>query len=220
MGFTSAWLITSHDDDFIRDLEPRMRELIDTARALPASRAGWERWAAEPLPDWRSWYRNGGGGDQAVREQADRVRERAESFFGLTSAGQFDELYDGRGPDDDFSVMTDVWGRHDEQVRPFAAVHSKEYPVAALFHALGSRRAALIPGWLGTFLLSAEQVRESLPRIEAAFSFSDEERALAEEQIWLDEDPGQEGVLDGPPRCWRQAAAHGLGLCGVYVHIY
>ncbi|QHC21726.1 hypothetical protein [Streptomyces sp. GS7] len=222
MGITSAWGISPHDDSVISALEPRMRPLIESVRALPESRERWQRWAAEPLPDWRGWYGRGGGAGRAAMPERERERIDAliDSFHDLTRAGPFDEFYDGRDDDDDFSILNDVWSDDFGELVPFLAVHSKDYAVPALFHAIGSRRAALIPGWIGNFVLSAEQVRQSLPQIEAAFSFTAKQRAAAEDQLWLDERPGEESVLDGPLRCWREAAAHGLGLCGAAVHVW
>ncbi|WP_189308035.1 hypothetical protein [Streptomyces albospinus] len=222
MGITSVWGISPHDGSVISALEPRMRPLIESVRALPESREAWQRWAVEPLPDWRSWY---GRGDDAGRgalpeRERERIDALIESFHGLTRAGPFDELYDGRCEGDDFSILADVWSDDFGQLVPFLAVHSKDYAVPALFHAIGSERAALIPGWTGNFVLSAAQVRQSLPQIEAVFSFTAEQRAAAEDQLWLDVRPGEESVLDGPLRCWREAAAHGLGLCGAAVHVW
>ncbi|MET7477152.1 hypothetical protein ABZT17_22660 [Streptomyces sp. NPDC005648] len=52
------------------------------------------------------------------------------------------------------------------------SVQSKEWAVAALFHAIGPVRAALLPGWCGNFLLSSAEVRATLPDVERAQSVS------------------------------------------------
>jgi hypothetical protein len=103
--------------------------------------------------------------------------------------------------------------------RPYFGVYTEDYAVAALFHALGPDRAALLPGWCGDFLLTSAEVRASLPQVEAAFAFTEQERAAAEAAVWLD-DRDDEPVLAGPLRCWRDAAAAGLGLCGAAIHVY
>ncbi|MDI3402909.1 hypothetical protein [Streptomyces cavernicola] len=209
MGFTSAWLITAHDDAFVAELAPRMRPHIEAAAGDPEGRrrwAGWERVA--PLPHWREW-----------RERWPEIGEDVRNFEELTAAGPLDAFYDGTDLGDDFCAMDDVWCVAADEVEPFHAVRSKEYAVAALFHALGPGRAARLPGWCGNFLLDSAAVRATLAQVEEAFSFSPEERAAAEEQDWSALDDG-ESALEGPLRCWREAAAAGLGLCGLAAHVY
>lgn len=128
-----------------------------------------------------------------------------------------DEVCAG-GADPAFHVLDDVWDGQNEETA-FFSIHRKEYAVSSLFHALGPARAALLPGWCGTFLLTPEQVAESLTAVERAFALAPEDRAAAEARDWLSYDAGEESVLDGPPRVWRTAADRGLGLCGVSVHL-
>ncbi|WP_189600639.1 hypothetical protein [Streptomyces lateritius] len=117
-----------------------------------------------------------------------------------------------------FHIVDDVWqGQSLDGM--FISVHSKQYAVASLFHALGPDRAALLPGWCGNFLLTSAEVRTYLPRVEHALSFGTVERALADAQDWLHYSKGEESVLDGPLRVWRAAAQSGLGLCGVALHL-
>lgn len=54
----------------------------------------------------------------------------------------------------------------------FVATARKANPVAALCYGPGTQRSALLPGWFGDFLLSAEEVRTSLPRAEEALLLS------------------------------------------------
>ncbi|MFJ9846018.1 hypothetical protein ACIRYZ_37370 [Kitasatospora sp. NPDC101155] len=67
--------------------------------------------------------------------------------------------------------------------------------------------------------LSSAQVRQTLPRVERALTFTEDERSAADAQDWLHYSPEGECVLDGPLRVWRTAAENGSGLCGLAVHV-
>ncbi|MER7579675.1 hypothetical protein [Kitasatospora sp. NPDC097691] len=211
MGFTSIWAISSHPDPFIAELSPRLLPAMEADRSEPHARRRWERWQQAPLPDYRTWYRSSGhtaaADDAAIR-----------SFLDLTTPGRHvDDLCSGT-VDPDFSAIENVWAdRSDDNI--FTSVHSKDYAVPSFFHAIGPARAALLPGWCGNFLLTSAQVRRTLPDVERALAFTDAERAAADAQDWLHYSPREECVLDGPLRLWRTAAANGLGLCGLAVHI-
>ncbi|MDG4861936.1 hypothetical protein P8605_27725 [Streptomyces sp. T-3] len=215
MGFTTAWAITAHDDAFIAQLAPRMLPLLDADRSDPLAQERWRRWQARPLPDYRTWWGPFGHGN-------DQDAEDIASFRDLTSPGnRTDEMYDGGPGDTEFYLPDDVWQQAADTDRMFLSIHSKEYAVASLFHAIGPRRAALLPGWCGNFLLDSAQLHQALPTVEQALTFTPEERAAAEDQDWLDYyGPTEESVLDGPLRQLREAAATGLGVCGVSVHIH
>ncbi|MFE5593084.1 hypothetical protein [Streptomyces sp. NPDC056549] len=211
MGFMSAWAISSHTDDVIAGLSVHLLPAMRADRAHPEAERRWRQWQREPLPDHRTWYSGVGEGGEA-RTSA------IESFRALTAPGDHvDDVCAGR-EDPSFHVLDDVWeGQSDDSM--FLTVHRKEYAVSALFHAIGPTRAALLPGWCGTFLLTAAQVRESLPDVERALTFAPAEREAAEVRDWLDYGEGEESVLDGPLRVWSAAARARLGLCGVAVHL-
>ncbi|MFG2983504.1 hypothetical protein ACGFYQ_20020 [Streptomyces sp. NPDC048258] len=209
MGFTSAWSISGHEDSVVRELAPRVAVAIEADRACPDARRRWARWQSAPLPDHRTWWTDAAH-DDAIR-----------SFLELTSPGRHvDDLCNGSA-DPDFHLADDVWERLPEPAEMFVSVQRKDYAVAALFHAIGPRRAALLPGWCGNFLLTAAQVRRALPQVERALAFTpgERERAREQEQHWLDRPDDEESVLDGPLRAWRGAARAGLGLCGVAFHV-
>ncbi|MER7767177.1 hypothetical protein [Kitasatospora sp. NPDC096140] len=210
MGFTSIWAISSHPDAFIADLAPLLLPAMEADRSEPHVQRRWERWQQAPLPDHRTWY--GSSGHPAADDAAVR------SFLDLTVPGRHvDDLCSGT-VDPDFSAIENVWtDRADENI--FVSVNSKDYAVQSFFHAIGPARATLLPGWCGNFLLTSAEVRRTLPDVERALTFTDAERAAAEAQDWLHYYPGKECVLDGPLRLWRSAAASGLGLCGLAVHI-
>ncbi|MGW3205715.1 hypothetical protein [Streptomyces sp. NPDC001135] len=214
MGITSAWSITAHNDDFIRTLAPRLLPLIAAERDDPFTRERWDRWCREPLPDFRTWWNPFG---RSCRREADAL----DSFHELTaSGGHVQKMYDGLSPDDDFSLLTDVWDLVTGAEEIFLSVQSKEFALRSFLHATGPERAVLLPGWCGNFLLTSAEVRETLPAVERALGFTPEQRAAAEDQDWLDYREDEESVLDGPLRMWRQAAADARGLCGVSVTIY
>ncbi|GAA0617632.1 hypothetical protein [Streptomyces crystallinus] len=215
MGFTSAWSISAHHDAFITDaLAPRLLPLIAAERDDPLARERWDRWRREPLPDFRTWWKPFG---RSERGEVDALN----SFHELTASGErVQKMYDGLSPEDDFCLLTHVWDLVTDERDVFLSVQSKEFALRSFFHAIGPVRAALIPGWCGNFLLTSAEVRRTLPAIERALDFTPEERAAVEDQDWLDYREGEESVLDGPLRMWRQAAEGGRGLCGVAVVIY
>ncbi|MCX4986083.1 hypothetical protein [Streptomyces sp. NBC_00572] len=204
MGFTSAWAITGHTDEGIANLATQLLPAMRADRESPDAARRWQQWQRAPLPDYRIWYENHGA--------------EIDSFRALTAPGSHvDEMCSG-GTDPAFSAVYDVWEGQSEDSM-FITVHRKEYAVSSLLHALGPRRAVLLPGWCGTFLLTAAQVAEGLRHVERAFAFTPEERAAAEAQDWLDYAAGEESVLDGPLRIWRTATHRGMGLCGLSVHL-
>ncbi|MEJ8645851.1 hypothetical protein WKI68_40810 [Streptomyces sp. MS1.HAVA.3] len=160
MGFTSAWSISSHEDSVIGELAPRTAAAIEADRTCPQARRRWAAWQRASLPDHRIWWTGTAADDEAIR-----------SFQDLTRPGRHvDDLRVGTA-DPDFHDMEDIWDRQPDPAAMFVSVHRKEYPVSALFHALGPERAALLPGWCGNFLLTAAEVRRSLPQVERALGF-------------------------------------------------
>lgn len=143
MGITSAWSISAHNDDFISTLAPRLLPLIAAERDEPFARQRWDRWRREPLPDFRTWWKPFG---QSCRSEADAL----ESFLELTASGEHvQKMYDGLSPDDDFSLLTDVWDLVTGAEDIFISVQSKEFALRSFFHAIGPDRAVLLPGWCG-----------------------------------------------------------------------
>ncbi|MER7465872.1 hypothetical protein [Streptomyces sp. NPDC097981] len=207
MGFTSAWSISSHSDSVVAELAPRLAPALEADRTDPAARSRWAAWQRAPLPDHRTWYT-----DRAYDEAVD-------SFQALTRPGEHvDDLCNGIS-DPGFHVMEDLWDPEPDAADMFVSVHRKEYAVAALFHAIGPARAALLPGWCGNVLLTAAEVRLTLPDVERALTFTPAERARVTGRDWLDYGARDEHVTDGPLRVWRNAAAAGRGICTVALHV-
>ncbi|MEV7524267.1 hypothetical protein [Streptomyces sp. NPDC091371] len=210
MGIISAWSITCHEDSVIADLTPRLAPAIEADRTCPRAGRRWAAWQRAPLPDHRTWWTG------ATAEQADAIR----SFQDLTGPGSHvDDLCNGI-TDPDFHIADDIWEPEPDREEMFVSVRSKEYPVSALFHAIGPERASQLPGWCGNFLLASAEVRRALPGVERALGFGPGERERVGRRDWLEYGSGEESVLDGPLRVWRTAARAGLGLCGVAVHVY
>lgn len=208
MGFTSAWSISSHPDSVIAELAPRLAPALAADRADQAARRRWADWQRAPLPDHRTWHTDRAHG------------EAVDSFWNLTRPGDHvDDLCNGI-TDPGFHVMEDVWEPEPDPADMFVSVHRKDYAVTALFHAIGPDRAALLPGWCGNVLLTAAEVRRTLPDVERALTFAPGERSLVAERDWLDYGPRDEPVTDGPLRVWRAAAAAERGLCAVSLHVY
>src|SRR6478609_6236294 len=97
-------------------------------------------------------------------------------------------------------------------------------PVAALHYALGAAAAALLPGWFGDFLLTADEVRAALPDAVRALDLDGERRDRVLDRItaWTtcaSDDPDDPDaryfaageLLDGPLRVLRHAADAGMG---------
>ncbi|MET9881965.1 hypothetical protein ABZZ20_02190 [Streptomyces sp. NPDC006430] len=208
MGITSVWSISSHRDHVIAHLAPRLAPALEADRTDPAARRRWAAWRRAPLPDHRTWYADTSHGGAI------------DAFWSLTRPGEHvDDVCNGI-TDPGFHVMENIWEPEPDRADMFVSVHSKDYAVAALFHAIGPDRAALLPGWCGNVLLSATEVRRTLPDVERALTFTPGERARVAERDWLDYGARDERVIDGPLRVWRTAAASGRGLCAVALHVY
>ncbi|WP_405795883.1 hypothetical protein [Streptomyces sp. NBC_01506] len=97
-------------------------------------------------------------------------------------------------------------------------------PATALHHGLGAQESAQLPGWFGDFLLTADEVRAVLPGAESVLAVAGPRRmeVVARIDAWVyamtDAPEGEfdaAGLLAGPLRVLRHAAAHGLGVVAV-----
>lgn len=97
-------------------------------------------------------------------------------------------------------------------------------PATALHHGLGAEASARLPGWFGDFLLTADEVRVVLPDAESVLAVSGPRRTevLARIEAWAYGMTGAAegefdaaGLLAGPLRVLRYAAAHGRGVVAV-----
>ncbi len=99
---------------------------------------------------------------------------------------------------------------------PYAAVSARNrYPVLGVAHGLGPERMAALPGWFGDVVLTPEELRASLPAVEAVFDLDGAARAAAEEravEVLRSDCPGD--LFDVAVPVWRAAAAAGHGLIG------
>ncbi|MFD3481549.1 hypothetical protein [Streptomyces sp. NPDC058665] len=97
-------------------------------------------------------------------------------------------------------------------------------PATALHHGLGTEASSQLPGWFGDFLLAAEEVRGALPGAESVLAVTGPRRTevLARVEAWaygmtgaVEGEFDAAGLLAGPLRVLRYAAAHGRGVVAV-----
>ncbi|MFD8707703.1 hypothetical protein ACFV1W_34830 [Kitasatospora sp. NPDC059648] len=79
-----------------------------------------------------------------------------------------------------------------------------------------------MPGWFGDLLLSPDEVKASLPAVEAVFALDEEERARVVErapEVLVEgyNSDGIEAMVDGVVPVWRAAAETGQGLFATQV---
>ncbi|GAA2073287.1 hypothetical protein GCM10009801_26480 [Streptomyces albiaxialis] len=199
MSASGVWAVGALPGPDVARLAPVAAPAIRAAAARPSARAAWRRWERDAAR---------GGGAVPVLRPDGYSSDEALRLLDLVNDSPVEAL-DEAG---ELDVMT-WWGRLEGPVEPFAAAARKDNPVAALFHALGPARAAALPGWAGDAVLTPAELRAALPRTEAALAFTAPERAtaLARAAEWPEtDDPA--GLLDGPLRVVREAAASGHGL--------
>ncbi|TQF06984.1 hypothetical protein E6W39_38365 [Kitasatospora acidiphila] len=209
MSFLGMWVVVPLPDPVVAELAPVLRPVIAERQNLPETRGLWEQWVQ--APELVRGLRPRRRSDEAVSEAA------SEAFMELSDACPLDEhvelLYDAmnRSPKE--------W--HDLVV---CAGCRKGYPAAALAHGLGPARFAMLPGWFGDFVLTADEVRATLPAVTTALALDPEERRAAGERTaeWLcetgDGDPREADVmLDGLVPLWRGAVERGAGLLGCMI---
>lgn len=106
----------------------------------------------------------------------------------------------------------------------FAVAVRKGEPATALHHGLGAEASSRLPGWFGDFLLTADEARAVLPGAESVLALTGPRRRGGDRPYRLlgvrdDGRAGGEfdaaGLLAGPLRVLRYAAAHGLGVVAV-----
>ena len=209
MGVSGMWVIGGMDEKHVTELAPRFHSVVATHAARPDRQAAWRAWcdgqALVPglFPDTRPGYANMVAPHTAVA-----------AFHALAG----DMPWDDPGAEDLDVLRGDIY---DDGVKGFCVVVRKGSPVAALFHGIGPARAQLLPGWFGNFLLAPDEVMALRSQVEGALAIPVGERSVVLERVrdWLNGmgdsgDEDAEDLLDGPLRCFREAAGGGLGLCG------
>ncbi|RKE05124.1 hypothetical protein [Streptomyces sp. TLI_171] len=120
--------------------------------------------------------------------------------------------------DDHLDLLYEVWGAHEKSGPFLVSSCRKGYPTVGLAHALGPRRFAALPGWFGNFVLDPEQVRATLPGVEAAFALDPAQQAIAEQRLHevLEEVTAEDAAVlfDEVVPTWRRAADLDWGLIG------
>ncbi|MFF4923936.1 hypothetical protein ACFY4B_25420 [Kitasatospora sp. NPDC001261] len=157
-----------------------------------------------------------------IDAQAAAGRERLERWR-HESPGRPDvtELHDLAAPyllDDHLDVLFGIWGTH-EAAGPFLESSCRKgYPAVGLAHALRAERFLALPGWFGHFVLTPQEVRATLPAVQAALDLTPDQRSTVEQRLYdiLDEVSEEDAaaLLDDLVPVWRRAAATGQGLIG------
>ncbi|CAM5280641.1 hypothetical protein KAURM247S_04423 [Kitasatospora aureofaciens] len=124
--------------------------------------------------------------------------------------------------DERICLVYEAWERGYDKALPHLAVSTRKgYPAAAMAFALGPQRNAELPGWFGDLILTPEQVRQTLPAVERAFTWTPHTRRQAEQLLTAALYPEGDredidALLDGVPPVWRAAAEAGRGLLGAH----
>ncbi|GAA2805347.1 hypothetical protein GCM10010441_32720 [Kitasatospora paracochleata] len=206
MSWTGLWLIGPIPDAEARDLPFRFLHLWEPGTGGPS----------RDLGDSLRWWAEGGEPmlehDSGGRVHATRAAER----FAALVRSAHPETPAAEALRDACLNLVEQAGTH------FAAVLRKTDPATALCYALGHDAALQLPGMLGDFLLTAQEVRDSLPAAERVLDLSGRRRAevLAGITDWIaatGDAPGYDPaeLLDGPLRMLRLAAATGAGAAGL-----
>ncbi|MCC9306279.1 hypothetical protein LN042_04000 [Kitasatospora sp. RB6PN24] len=209
MSFLGMWVVVPLPDAVVAELAPVLKPVIAEQQSSPETRALWEEWVQ--APERVRGLRRRRRPDEPVSEA------ESEAFMELSSACPLDEhvelLYEA------MNQSPKEW--HDLAV---CAGCRKGYPAAALAHGLGPARFAMLPGWFGDFVLTAEEVRAGLPAVTAALELNPEQRRAVEQRTaeWLcemgDGDPGEaDAMLDRLVPLWRGAVERGAGLLGCMI---
>ncbi|WP_329586863.1 hypothetical protein OG500_36795 [Kitasatospora sp. NBC_01250] len=124
--------------------------------------------------------------------------------------------------DERICLVYEAWNHGRDESLPYLAASARNsFPAAALAFALGPERFAQLPGWFGDLILTPAQVRDTLPAVEHAFTWSPQSRPHAEHLLTAAlRDEGTRAdidtLLDGVPPVWRAAAEAGRGLLGAH----
>ncbi|MFD8734110.1 hypothetical protein ACFV06_04235 [Streptomyces sp. NPDC059618] len=208
MSVTGVWIVGALPDEALRDL-PRaaVQGLSSAPLSMPEDVSGelawWESRAKE------SMFRKSATSPGSWRAEEDAFRLHAFLDACRDDSEEMEALRD---------AVMDRFPPHGEEGL-FAAVARKACPFSALAYALGPDAVRRLPGWVGDFLLDAEQVRARLPAVAATLDLTGARRRDAVERIhaWmtgLGDDPHHDAdeLLDGPLRVLRHAAHTGQAV--------
>ncbi|MGF1425852.1 hypothetical protein [Kitasatospora sp. LaBMicrA B282] len=143
---------------------------------------------------------------------------------GSTEAGRHD-FVESAAPcvlDEKICLVYEAWEHGRDPSLPYLAVAARNsYPAAGLAYALGPECFAHLPGWMGDFILTPDQVRHTLPDIERAFTWTPATRRHAAQLLTaaLRDECAQDdldALLDGLPPLWRAATDAGRGLLAAH----
>ena len=209
MSAVGVWVIAPVDDAEIAALKQR----------FPHAAAVYGQ-APEPSAELAWWFETSTGDSFFLPSVG-----YPGSVIGTDSAYLLADLvYAGRNETDAVEELKDALmaGFPNDGDGLFATVTRKADPVAALFYGLGAELALQLPGCFGDFLLTADQVREVLPSVEAALGMSADHCSVVTVRImdWLTglgdaTDCDAVELIRGPLRLLHDAATTGRGAVGL-----
>jgi len=152
---------------------------------------------------------------------------RGRSLHLLGPASRLEELAWRTHLDEELvtSLGIEVLGHDDRTLQTFVGTR-KLSPFSCLLYGVGPTRADALPGFLGSMLLSADELQAVLPAISAALvpPPDERERVLGRMAAWLavvsdaaDTDPAE--ILDALPVMADRAAQRDTGLLAVRVDL-
>lgn len=210
MSSSGLWAIGALADADVATFHDRFNARIAGHRSRPQSAVDWTWW--HDSTETTSLFTVSADHPETPLPTAD-----AHRLVGLAHSMPLDEPDAGDLIDECWATWADP-----TIVEPFVMVTRKASPVAALYYAIGPRRAGLLPGWFGNLLLTADQVPAALRDGQRALTLTGGERADVVTRIreWIsafgdDPDTSPDDLLDEPLRILQNAAELGYGVAGV-----
>ncbi|WP_351229684.1 hypothetical protein [Streptomyces sp. NPDC002133] len=208
MGSTGLWVVGVIPDEEARALPDRYIHLMQPGD-----------WARPPgYGETLAWWSDGGDREPFFEHTVDPSRPLTPT----PAARRFaDFIHDANAATDAAEAMRDASMSLmpvTEGAGLFVAAARKASPAAALCYGLGAEGSAMLPGWFGDFLLSADEVMTALAQAEEALCLSSTRRSEALSRIaaWMTAMGDASGfdaaeLIDGPLRVLRFAAETGSG---------
>lgn len=202
------WLVAAMPEERVKELALRFHSAVARHAAQAEHQTAWREWCENPelLPG----------------RFPGLLLEDPRLYSPLPAVAAFEALI-WETPWEDLGAERINFYAADnylDTVEPVCVVVRKGSPVAALFHGIGPARARLLPGWLGNFLLTPDEVRSLEPQIKDALSMPADEHARVVQRIrdWLNTmgdsgDKEADQLVSDPLRTWRAAVEAGAGLC-------
>lgn len=202
------WLVAAMPQERVKELAPGFNSTVDRHAAKAEHQVAWRAWCENP--------------DLVPGLFPDPQAGHPTMVAPLPSVAAFDALASDTPWEDPEAEPIDFNAARNyiDGLEPVCVIVRKGSPVAALFHGIGPARARLLPGWLGNFLLTPDEVRDLEPQLKEALAMPAEEHAQVVQRVrdWLNAmgdsgDKDADLLVSGPLRTWRAAVEAGAGLC-------